>query len=66
MKKRRIRVLVVRQRGPIRRREPGSFVVEAEMIRSEELRPDRLGPEEVDLVDYSLPLGEERPAKTLD
>lgn len=62
--KRRIRVLVRREIQKPRRE--GTFVVEAEIHRSEELRPDRLGPEEVDLVDYSLPLGEERPVKTLD
>lgn len=43
----------------------GSFIVEATIERSEELRVDRLGPTEDDVKDESIPLGEERPSRTL-
>lgn len=62
MKLRRIRVLIRREVAP--RKRQGTFVVEASIERSEELRVDRLGPG-VDDIDTSLPDGEERPRKTL-
>jgi hypothetical protein len=39
--------------------KPGTFVMDTEWHRSEELRPDRLGPDEYDIVDP------ERPSRTL-
>lgn len=43
----------------------GSFVVEASIERSEEMRVDRLGPTQDDVQIESLPTGEERPTRTL-
>ena len=42
-----------------------SFTIEAHIERSEELRPDRLGPTEDDIQDPALPNGAVRPSKTL-
>lgn len=61
--KRRARVLIRRVIEKPRKRE-GSFVVEASIERSEELRPDRLGPTEDDIQDPALPAGGVRPARS--
>ena len=44
---------------------PGSYVMEAEWERSEELRPDRLGPSEFDVVDPEMYQVPDRPVRTL-
>lgn len=59
--KKRIRILTRRVIEKPRKRE-GSFVVEASIERSEELRVDRLGPEEDDV--QIIP--SDRPVQTLD
>jgi hypothetical protein len=62
--KRRGRILIRRVIEKPRKRE-GTFVIEADIQRSEELRPDRLGPTEDDVVDPVLPNGAVRPSRTL-
>jgi hypothetical protein len=62
--KRRGRILIRRVIEKPRKRE-GTFVIEADIQRSEELRPDRLGPTEEDIVDPVLPNGGVRPSRTL-
>lgn len=60
--KRRGRMLIRRVIEKPRKRE-GTFVVEAAIERSEELRPDRLGPDEDDIQDPALPNGAARPER---
>lgn len=43
-----------------------TYVVEADIHRVEELRTDRLGPTEKDVVGPGGPLNEDRPLRTLD
>lgn len=46
--------------------KPGTFVMEAEWLRSEELRPDRLGPSQDDVVNPErVKLERWRPSRTL-
>lgn len=63
--KRRGRTLIRRVIEKPRKRE-GTFVLEADIQRSEELRPDRLGPGEDDVQEWVLPDGAVRPSRTLD
>lgn len=59
--KRRGRMLIRRVVEKPRKRE--TFVVEASIERSEELRPDRLGPGENDIQDPAPPNGAARPER---
>jgi hypothetical protein len=57
-----IRVRVLRRKDVTRR---GSFVVEADIRRSEELRADRLGPDEDDVVEDKPIVDPDRPLRSL-
>lgn len=58
----RVRTLIRREVS--RPKRVGTFTVEADIQRSEELRPARLGPGEDDIQDPAMPLGSERPARS--
>lgn len=58
------RVMANRRMARARELRPGSFVMEAEWHRAEELRPDRLGPGQDD-VPNPEPVDKWRPVRTL-
>ena len=63
LKRRRMRILVIRDVAP--RPRQGTFVVEATIERSEELRPERLGPAPNDVEDPEIVRPLWAPSRTL-